>query len=166
MIFGAMSQQSPAIPSARYRHTNLVARDWRCLAEFYESVFGCEPLEPDRDFGGAWLDRLTGLEHAWIRGRHLRLPGGGSEGPTIEIFQYDEPLDSPVPAANQPGFAHIAFEVDDVEAALNAVKRAGGGVLGEIVTITVADAGEITLVYATDPEGNLVELQTWHANSE
>jgi len=108
------------------------------------------------------LDDLTGLEQAWIRGRHLRLPGGGSDGPTLEIFQYEAQPGVPAAAANQPGFAHIAFEVDDVEAALDAVEAAGGGALGETVTIEVKEAGKITLVYATDPEGNLVELQSWH----
>ena len=152
----------PKIPSAKYRHTNIVARDWRQLAKFYEEVFGCEPLEPDRDFGGDWLDELTGLKKAWIRGRHLRLPGCGRDGPTLEIFEYDHQGEKPRPAANHPGFTHIAFEVDDVESALEAVRKAGGGTLGDTVTIEVAGAGKITLVYATDPEGNLVELQNWH----
>ena len=29
--------------SAKYTHTNLVARDWKKLARFYEEVFGCLP---------------------------------------------------------------------------------------------------------------------------
>ena len=152
----------PAIPSARYRHTNLVARDWRRLVTFYEEVFGCEPIGPERDFGGGWLDDLTGLTGAWIRGQHLRLPGTGPDGATLEIFQYNEMIASVPPEANQTGFTHIAFEVDDVESALEAVRKAGGGVLGETVTVDVPGAGRITLVYATDPEGNIVELQTWH----
>ncbi len=31
---------------ARYVHTNLIARDWRTLADFYVGVFGCE-IAPD-----------------------------------------------------------------------------------------------------------------------
>ena len=108
------------------------------------------------------MDELTGLEEAWIQGRHLRLPGGGPEGPTLEIFQYREQPELSAAAANRPGFAHIAFEVDDVEAALEAVHAAGGGALGKTITAEVTGAGSITLVYATDPEGNLVELQSWH----
>jgi hypothetical protein len=33
---------------ARFAHTNLVADDWRQLASFYEEVFGCIPLPPER----------------------------------------------------------------------------------------------------------------------
>ena len=29
------------IPDAKYAHTNLIARDWRALARFYEETFGC-----------------------------------------------------------------------------------------------------------------------------
>jgi hypothetical protein len=57
--------------------------------------------------------------------------------------------------------AHIAFAVDDVEAARAAVLEAGGGVVGEVVTLDVAQAGKVTFVYVTDPEGNIIELQKW-----
>ncbi|MBC8391437.1 MAG: VOC family protein [Deltaproteobacteria bacterium] len=62
---------------------------------------------------------------------------------------------------NQPGFAHIAFAVDDVEVAQNAVIEAGGGVVGKRVSVEISEAGSITLVYAADPEGNIIELQKW-----
>ena len=38
---------------------------------------------------------------------------------------------------------------------------AGGGAVGEIATAEVNGAGLIRLVYARDPEGNIVELQKW-----
>ena len=31
--------------NARYVHTNLVARDWKKLAQFYETVLDCAPAE-------------------------------------------------------------------------------------------------------------------------
>jgi predicted enzyme related to lactoylglutathione lyase len=34
---------------ARYVHTNIVSTDWRRLAGFYTSVFGCELVPPERD---------------------------------------------------------------------------------------------------------------------
>jgi predicted enzyme related to lactoylglutathione lyase len=92
---------------------------------------------------------------------HLRLPGYGSEGPTLEIFQYNHQEERPKTAANRPGFAHVAFAVDDVEDAREAVLAAGGGTLGKLVSVEIAGAGKITLVYMTDPEGNIIELQKW-----
>jgi predicted enzyme related to lactoylglutathione lyase len=49
---------------ARYGHTNLIARDWRRLAEFYESVFGCAPVPPERRYSGPELDRFGVQGHA------------------------------------------------------------------------------------------------------
>ena len=73
---------------ATYRHTNIVAADWRALAGFYEDVFGCTPVPPSRDLSGAWLDRGTGVPDAHLTGIHLRLPGHGDRGPTLEIYGY------------------------------------------------------------------------------
>jgi catechol 2,3-dioxygenase-like lactoylglutathione lyase family enzyme len=65
------------------------------------------------------------------------------------------------PVVNEPGFGHIAFLVEDVDAALAAVRNAGGGAVGQVSTAEVPGAGHLRVVYARDPEGNIVELQRW-----
>ena len=147
--------------NAKFVHVNLVSQDWNQLAEFYQQVFGCVPVPPERDLLGRWLDASTGIPDAHIRGIHLRLPGCGDDGPTLEVFQYDHHLQRAETAANRPGLGHIALTVDDAEAARDAVIAAGGGILGETVTVKIPGAGSITFVYATDTEGNIIELQTW-----
>jgi catechol 2,3-dioxygenase-like lactoylglutathione lyase family enzyme len=147
---------------ARFAHVNLVARDWRKLADFYRRVLGCEPVPPERDLDGQWLDDATRVPNAHIRGMHLRLPGHGHTGPTLEVFQYDDALEHPAPAVNRPGYGHLAFAVDDVLAARQAVLAGGGRDWGKPVTVQIPNAGTITFVYVTDPEGNLIELQTWN----
>ena len=62
---------------------------------------------------------------------------------------------------NKRGFSHIAFEVDDVQTTLNMIEQLGGEANGHITKRTVVGVGEITFVYARDPEGNLIELQRW-----
>ena len=146
---------------ARYVHTNLIARDWKRLARFYQDVFGCVPVPPERDYSGATLDRLANLSNARQHGMHLRLPGWGDDGPTLELFEYAPDLEKPETRVNRHGFGHIAFTVDDVQQALERVLEAGGGQVGEVVTLTRADGREVTVVYATDPENNVVELQRW-----
>jgi predicted enzyme related to lactoylglutathione lyase len=146
---------------AKYKHTNIVARDWRKLAEFYEQIFGCELVPPERAAVGEWVERCTGVPGAEVHGAHLRLPGYGDGGPTLEIFQYNKTKQRPETAINRPGLAHLAFEVDDVETAGDTVLAAGGGCVGDLVTTEIADAGTITLIYMTDPEGNIIELQKW-----
>lgn len=145
----------------RYVHTNLVARDWRRLAEFYHDVFGCEPVPPERDLSGSWLEEATGLPRAALRGLHLRLPGYGLDGPTLEIFSYAENAEKLPAAPNRLGFGHLAFSVDDVDGALAQVLSHGGRAVGKTVSREIPGAGRVTFVYAADPEGNIVELQHW-----
>lgn len=146
---------------ARFGHLNLIARDWRRLAAFNQRVFGCEPVPPERDIRGPELSAATGVPNAELRGVHLRLPGGAPDGPMLEIFQYEPSLDRLPTAANRPGFGHIAFIVPDVPSALSTVLANGGGSVGEVITSRTADGREVTWVYVTDPEGNIVELQRW-----
>jgi predicted enzyme related to lactoylglutathione lyase len=65
------------------------------------------------------------------------------------------------PAVNRPGFQHIAFAVPSVPDARAAVIEAGGGVVGDVVTLQTADGRFVTWAYVTDPETNVVELQSW-----
>ncbi|MFQ5859722.1 MAG: VOC family protein [Anaerolineae bacterium] len=146
---------------ARYVHTNLIAEDWRALADFYQHVFGCVPVPPERDFQGEALEAGTGLAGARLRGVHLRLPGYDGDGPTLEVFQYNRLESRPETAVNRPGFGHIAFSVDDVAAARDEVLAAGGRAVGEVVTLEAAGGARVTWCYVTDPEGNIVELQYW-----
>ncbi|MEW5870828.1 MAG: VOC family protein [Chloroflexota bacterium] len=149
------------IPNARYVHTNLIARDWRALARFYQEVFGCTPVPPERDFQGAALEAGTGVPGAHLTGAHLRLPGYGDSGPTLEIFNYNLLHERGPGAVNAPGFGHIAFQVPDVLAAREQVLAAGGHAVGEVVTLQTASGARVTWCYVTDPEGNILELQAW-----
>ena len=147
--------------NAKFGHVNVIARDWRALALFYEKVFGCKPVPPERDYRSRDLDAGTGLRNAHLTGMHLRLPGYGDNGPTLEIYSYDEFAPAVTPTINRPGFAHLAFAVDDVARARGEVLAAGGGNVGEIVTLQTATGARVTFCYLTDPEGNIIELQSW-----
>jgi catechol 2,3-dioxygenase-like lactoylglutathione lyase family enzyme len=146
---------------ARYGHTNLIADDWRSLSAFYRDVFGCEPVPPERDYAGRDLERGTAVSGASLRGVHMRLPGYGDSGPTLEIYTYGQNQPAGERNANRAGFGHIAFAVDDVDQARRAVLVGGGTALGEIVTTATRDGRRVTWCYVRDPEGNIVELQAW-----
>ncbi len=148
---------------ARFGHVNVTSPDWRRLASFYTAVFGCELVPPERDMRSEDLDAATGLHDAHLTGAHLRLPGHGPDGPTIEIFSYDTLEAHPGPHVGRAGWGHIAFQVLDVPAAVEAVLDGGGGRVGEIITTQTADDRRVTWCYATDPDGNIVELQAWSA---
>ena len=98
----------------RYTHTNIIAKDWRKLADFYIQVFDCVPVPPERDLSGDWLEQLTAVSGCKIKGVHLALPGF-ENGPTLEIFSYtpegEQPAEKPI---HRMGYGHVAFHVDDV----------------------------------------------------
>ena len=145
----------------RYVHTNIIARDAARLIDFYKQTLGCKSMGQTRDLHGPWLDKLTGLPQAHITGEHLLLPGYDNDHPTLEIFSYDSLRDTLPPEVNRPGLAHLAFEVDDVETTLAAILASGGGQVGEVVTAAYPNNMEAVFVYARDPEGNIIELQSW-----
>ncbi|WP_419786363.1 VOC family protein [Pseudodesulfovibrio sp.] len=145
----------------KYAHTNIVANDWKKLAKFYEDVLDCVPVPPERDLKGEWVGKLTGIHGAHITGVHLRLPGWGDDGPTLEIFQYNEANGRLPIATNNPGFCHIAFEVDDVKTSVQQFLDNGGSPVGEFLVEEYPDGRVLTVQYVADPEGNVVELQNW-----
>lgn len=146
----------------RYAHTNLIADDWQRLRDFYVEVLGCEAVGAQRHNCGPEFDALTGLARGFVRGRHLRLPGYGENGPTLEIFQSSGNEPRLPPALFRPGFAHLAFEVPDVEQKREQILQWGGRDYGKLVTIDIPGDGRLTLIYMVDPEGNIIELQRWH----
>ena len=146
----------------RFAHTNIAARDWKSLSEFYIKVFDCKSKPPKRELSGQWLDRGTGLQNAALEGIHLLLPGHGENGPTLEIFSYEKMHDGGHIEANSVGLTHIAFEVDDVDQTLEEAMKNGGQLLGKVTERTVEGVGELKSVYFRDPEGNIVEIQSWN----
>jgi predicted enzyme related to lactoylglutathione lyase len=145
----------------KYAHTNLIAKDWKRLAAFYQEVFGCLPVLPGRDMSGEWLDKATGISGAHLVGMHLRLPGYGEGGPTLELFSYGSMPEHPGVRPNTPGFSHIAFAVDDVPALAQAVFAHGGTPMGALTVREVPGVGWLTFQYVADPEGNILEIQNW-----
>ena len=144
----------------RYVHTNIIAKDSQKLIQFYKDVFQCRSISETRDLCGEWLDKLTGVPDSHIVGEHLCLPGYEKDHPTLEIFSYDTMEDSNN-TINKCGIAHIAFEVDDVEKTLQLLLENGGNQVGDVVKTEYDDGRKAVFVYAADPEGNIVELQSW-----
>jgi len=145
----------------RYVHTNIIAKDWKKVSLFYQHVFGCKPVSPQRDLSGEWLDQLTGIANAHVVGEHLTLPGYGENLPTLEIFSYNN-MDCGNPKViNGIGLGHLAFEVDDVAAVLQNIIQEGGGQVGELIKTEYPNHVTATFVYAKDVEGNIIELQSW-----
>ena len=144
----------------KYGHTNIIARDWQKLSKFYQDVFECVPVPPRRDLKGQWVEDFSGVKNAEVQGEHLLLPGYGEDGPTLEIYSYNE-MHEKEKAVNGVGFGHIAFGVDNVAEVLEAVIQKGGTQVGKLLTHNYPNGTSITFVYCRDIEGNILELQKW-----
>jgi predicted enzyme related to lactoylglutathione lyase len=146
----------------RYVHTNIIAKDWRKLSQFYQKVLHCKPLpQGSRDLKGEWIDKLTGIPSVRVEGEHLLLPGYSEDHPTLEIFSYSQEEYHNSKLINNLGFGHLAFEVDDVRETLKEFIAEGGGQIGDVVDAIYPDNIKATFVYAKDIEGNIIELQSW-----
>ncbi len=143
-----------------FLHINLIAHNWKTLADFYIKVFGCMPSGPERDLSGSWVSRLTGIDKPTIKGIHLLLPGKNFQNITLEIFEYD-PGDSPEynRRINSRGYGHIAFHTENLHSMVSLIIDNGGSFYGEPVFATIEGIGKLHVVYMKDPEGNILELQ-------
>ena len=148
----------------KYVHTNLIAADWKKVANFYIEVFNCTLKTSERNLKGETLSKAVGVDKAIITGVHLTLPGYGVNGPTLEIFQYSQNKKNTIPnSSNLEGFRHIAFEVDDIYELIKKAISFGGELVGEVAELQINEK-KLIYVYLKDPEGNIIELQKWKRN--
>lgn len=149
----------------RFAHVSITATDLKKLSEFYMKALGFVTALPERRFSGEWIEKGTGVKGADFKRIHLRLPGS-EESPRLEIIQYTETIDGTPPGPpNAAGIRHMAFEVEspgDLRKLIDLVIINGGGKLGEISSHSVEGLGEVSFIYMTDPEGNIVELVSWN----
>jgi len=131
------------------------------MKEFYFHVFGCIPVREIQQLSGEWIEGITSVKDGEIKYVHLRFPGHGNNGPELELIEYINPTNEYEITPDTFGFGHISFGVENVHEALSEVIKAGGGSIGDVVTVKVPNRGLLTEVYATDPEGNIIELQSY-----
>lgn len=147
--------------NAKYLHTNLTVNDIERMQKFYVDVFGCKPVREIDHLKGKWIQEITSVDNGEIKYVHLRFPGHGTDGPELELVQYMNPTKKFDITPDTYGFGHLSFGVKDVNKALEEIVAAGGGCVGKVVTVDVPNRGRLTEAYATDPEGNIIELQCY-----
>lgn len=138
-------------------HVNINAKDWKKVAAFYEEVFGCIPMPPQKKISGDYAAGLTGLEGSDIEGMVLAFPDD-PEGTQLEIFQYNIQDDSSPKTINLTGIGHIAIDVDDIDQVTEKLIAAGGAYVGKQIHRTYDDKPDLFIHYVKDCEGNIIEL--------
>jgi catechol 2,3-dioxygenase-like lactoylglutathione lyase family enzyme len=135
-------------------HTSFTVSNLDRTVAFFSEALGFELLsKAPRDPGA--IEKITGVEGGDVVIAYIQGPGH-----RLELIEYVGPEDrgSVYPRPCDVGFAHVAYDVDDIEAAVAAAARHDVRVIREIHTI---DAGPNTgrrVVYLRDPDGITVEF--------
>ena len=139
----------------RFDQTKFLANDVAALSRFYIDALDCEVVVDPQEVEKA-VSRAVGVPEATITLSILRLPGRGDHGPVLELYSLEGAR--PDDWDYTPGQGQIAFEVEDLEAAIGRVIAAGGTPLGEVVEWTGPSGAIARFVYLRDPEGNVIDL--------
>ncbi|MCJ8335739.1 MAG: VOC family protein [Epibacterium sp.] len=140
----------------RLLHVSLTARNAGKLSSFYKTVFGFVERRAPKRLSGAAVSRGNGLPDNDIYSTWLNLPSDNE--PFLEIMEYAETVDRGLPAVNEPGFGHLAFEVSDLYQTIDEVRRCGGDLQGQVTNFGTEERPHL-IVYARDNEGNILELE-------
>ena len=103
---------------------------------------------------GDFLDTVIGIPDSRTQIVMLRAPDGGT---TLELSSFSRPdhlPGSPAAPANELGIRNVAFEVDDLQAAVDRVGADGYDLVGGIGEYE----GVWRMAYVRGPEGIIVSL--------
>lgn len=90
--------------------------------------------------------------------RMLRLP----DGPGLELFEFSGPRQHPAVLPCDLGWQHLAFYVDDLDEAMEKVRRAGGVVQGQPQPLPGPESGSRNrFVYCRTPWNSTLELLSY-----
>ena len=146
---------------SRLDHYNIVTADMGRAVAFYTGLLGFR--EAGRAvLEGEWIGAIVGL--SGVRAEVVFLAPPDEGGPRLELLRYLSPEGEAISAASLPntvGLRHLAFRVDDIDAAVARLRDAGVKA-GDPVTvppgIVPGATGTKRLCYFHDPDGVLLEL--------
>lgn len=154
-------QAPTGLPGLRgAEHIGITVPDFDAAIDFFVRVIGCEFVldggaysDPDFMERQIGVDRRSSFRWGFVRCK---------SGPNFEIFEYTAPDQVASPPRNSDiGGHHIAFYVDDIDAAIAHLQREGIKVLGNIQRIDSGPAQGSLWVYFLAPWGMQFELVSY-----
>ncbi|PJZ59234.1 VOC family protein [Leptospira barantonii] len=139
----------PATDRIRFLHVNINSKDWSKTVSYYKNAFGTATTGFERDYKGEFIERLTGVMGAEVKGRHLELPGYSEGGPTFEVFTYNRFSSENTSGLSDQGRIATGFRVLNLKKAIETLVRDGGILLSEV---------ENRSATIQDGDGNLILL--------
>ena len=136
----------------RMEHVGIVVDDLAAATAFFIEL-GLK-LQGEGPVEGGWVDRVVGLEGVRLEIAMVETPDGHAR---LELTKFHAPPgrdgDGHTPA-NTPGIRHVAFAVDDIDAAVASLRARGAELVGEVERYE----DSYRLCYVRGPEGIIVEL--------
>lgn len=133
----------------RIDNVAIAVRDLEATIAFFTDL-GLEVLGRD-EVSGEWTETAVGLDGNHARIAMLQTPGGGTR---LELFEYVHPeaIETEPTMPNEIGMHRVAFEVDDIDDALEIAARHGCHPLRGVATYE--DVYRLT--YVRGPSGIIV----------
>ncbi|MEI1280427.1 VOC family protein [Leptospira venezuelensis] len=121
----------PETDRIRFLHVNINSKDWNKTLNFYNKILNSSATGFERDYKGEFIENLTGIKGAEVKGRHIALPGYSAGGPTFEIFTYNQFSPRGPLSKSDTGKVATGFRVLNLKAALDKVIQEGGTLISE-----------------------------------
>jgi catechol 2,3-dioxygenase-like lactoylglutathione lyase family enzyme len=155
-----MSQAASRLPGLHGTdHIGITVPDLEAAVDFFVNVIGCEPFYELGPFmsDGDWMrTHLNVHPRAVMRRLKFLRCGNGSN---FEIFQYESPDQrTEQPKNSDVGGFHLAFYVDDMDAAVRYLRSKGVTILGEPTLRSSGPSAGQSWVYFLAPWGLQMEL--------
>lgn len=144
-------------------HIGITVPDIEQAVEFFVDVIGCEELYsmgPFRDDEGGWMKTHLNVQPRAVipNVRMLRCKNGSN----YELFEYLVDGQASAPPANSDiGGHHVAFYVDDIDAAVEHLRAHDVQVLGGPTTMAEGSNAGMSWVYFLAPWGLQMELVSY-----
>ena len=135
-------------------HTGITVRDMEASLVFWRDTLGFKLLYRAHR-GGAYAAEVTGVPGAEIDIAVLLAPGH-----KIELLHYLAPAGHEIlePRPCDLGSVHLAFDIDDLDAALVHLAASGWTAVGTPQTIADGARAGTRVVYVRDPDGTTLEF--------
>jgi catechol 2,3-dioxygenase-like lactoylglutathione lyase family enzyme len=136
----------------RFDHVGITVADLDAVTAFFVAL-GLE-VEGRMFVEGEFLDTVIGIPNSRTEIVMLRPPDGGTRLELSSFVRPDHLPGSPAAPANELGLRNVAFEVKDLQAAVDRVAEDGFGLVGGIGEYE----GAWKMAYVRGPEGIIVSL--------
>ena len=135
-------------------HTSFTVSNLDRTVAFFRDALGFE-VTSKAPRNSALIERITGVDGADVMIAYVR-----GAGHSLELIEYLGPNDRTAvyPKPCDVGFAHVAYDVDDIDVAIAAAVSHDVKPIGAVTTIDQGPNQGSRVAYLRDPDGIAIEF--------